>query len=264
MSFVKRACKDLFVSEPDPSWFGNPPNSALNKAWTNKNWLRSRFHFSFAEYRDSKHSSFGALRVLNDDLVQPARGFGTHPHANMEIVTFIVSGSLTHKDSMGTAETLGRGAIQYMTAGTGVRHSEHNLDPNQPLRFIQIWINPNKSQLKPNYGSYTAEARARLNQWSHLVGQTGTKVAAPIKINQDANLFVTELAAGKQVEFAVGPKRQAYFLTIEGDVRVAGEHGENALSEGDAAEIQGPNPLVVACSKTAKRPALCLMIEMAA
>jgi len=105
----------LFVSEPDPSWFGNPGNPMNDAKWTNSNWLKSRFHFSFAEYSSRHNQDFGVLRVMNDDLVQPNRGFGTHPHSDMEIITYIVEGELTHKDSMGTEETLGRGSIQFMT-----------------------------------------------------------------------------------------------------------------------------------------------------
>merc|ERR1712216_814798 len=106
-----------------------------------------------AEYRNQHNSNFGVLRVLNDDLVQPARGFGAHPHRNTEICTYVVEGDLTHKDSMGTAGTLTRGAIQFMTAGSGVTHSEHNRSPDKPLRFIQMWINTRENGLAPNYGS---------------------------------------------------------------------------------------------------------------
>merc|ERR1719263_1909714 len=134
MPLNKVDANSLFITEPDPRMFGNGPNERSNAAWTNENWLKSRFHFSFAEYHDRSRSNFGVLRVLNDDLVQPARGFGTHPHRDMEIVTYVVRGSLTHKDSMGTSETLGRGSIQFMTAGTGIQHSEHNLDPSADLR----------------------------------------------------------------------------------------------------------------------------------
>lgn len=105
------------VAEPNPSWFGNKANEPGNKAWTNLNWLRSLFHFSFAEYSNSHNVDFGVLRVMNDDLVQPNRGFGAHPHRDMEICTYIVEGKLTHQDSMDTKETLGRGAVQFM-----VRH----------------------------------------------------------------------------------------------------------------------------------------------
>jgi redox-sensitive bicupin YhaK (pirin superfamily) len=155
----------LGMSEPNPSWFGNPSNSKDDPRWTNANWLKSRFHFSFAEYSNPHNLNFGVLRVMNDDLVQPDRGFGAHPHRDVEICTYVVEGSLTHKDSMGTSESLGRGAIQFMTAGSGVTHSEHNLDKENPLRFIQIWINTRKRGLPPNYGSNAGNADARRNNW---------------------------------------------------------------------------------------------------
>lgn len=106
----------LGISEPNPQWFGNSPNEINNKYWNNKNWLKSRFHFSFAEYSNSKNLGFGILRVMNDDLVQPNRGFGPHPHRDVEICTYVVNGSLSHKDSMGTEETIGRGSIQFMVS----------------------------------------------------------------------------------------------------------------------------------------------------
>merc|ERR1719310_477724 len=140
-SLVKVPHESLFVSEPNPRWFGNGGNTPNKPGWTNENWLKSRFHFNFAEYSHGP-DSFGVLRVMNDDLVQPDRGFGMHPHRDMEILTYIVDGFLTHKDSMGTEETIGRGSIQFMTAGTGIRHSEHNLQTSTPLRFVQMWITP--------------------------------------------------------------------------------------------------------------------------
>ena len=111
----------LGVSEPDPYRFGNKKNEVTNPNWTNTNWLKSRFHFSFAEYNNPRNQQFGVLRVMNDDLVQPDRGFGEHPHRDVEICTYVIEGSLTHKDSMGTSESLTRGSIQFMTAGTGVQ-----------------------------------------------------------------------------------------------------------------------------------------------
>jgi len=192
----------LFVSEPPPDWFGNPGNEKSAK-WTNGNWLKSRFHFSFAEYNTRKNANFGVLRVMNDDLVQPARGFGTHPHRDMEICTYIVRGSLTHQDNMGTKETLGKGSIQFMTAGTGVRHSEHNLDKDNDLRFIQMWLNPNRGGLAPNYGSAVGAGREalRLNKWDHMVSSVGAGDDTPVAINQDANIHVSEIEEGKSVEF---------------------------------------------------------------
>mmetsp|Transcript_31947 Transcript_31947/g.77920 ORF Transcript_31947/g.77920 Transcript_31947/m.77920 type:complete len:274 (-) Transcript_31947:15-836(-) len=231
----------LFVSEPPPHLFGNAGNEK-KATWTNGNWLKSRFHFSFAEYRDSKRSSFGVLRVMNDDLVQPARGFGTHPHRNMEIVTYIVSGQLTHKDSMGTEETLGRGSVQFMTAGTGVRHSEFNHDPEKPLRFVQMWLMPNRSGLKPNYGGREPAAPTeRDGRWAHLAMPVSSKCSPdkPVPINCDANIYAAEIKPGAALEFQLEAGRQAYVLCVEGSA-TAGGLGAGKLGRHDAMQVVGP------------------------
>jgi len=236
----------LFVSEPDPSWFGNDPNptQVTAKGWTEKNWLKSRFHFNFAEYGDGP-DNFGVLRVMNDDVVQPMRGFGKHPHRDMEIITFVVDGQLTHQDSMGEHETLGRGSIQFMSAGTGVRHSEHNWDGEQPLRFIQSWVVPRKRGLTPNYGSMVGDAAAsaaRRDRWAHLVSDVNSRIKAPVQICQDCNVYVTELSPGASpgpLELSSG--RQAYLLCVEGEASLAGS--EVALRRHDAAELTGPQSL---------------------
>lgn len=229
----KISVADLFVSEPDPSWFGNGPNEPDHPCWTNKNWLKSRFHFSFAEWHGGRNR-FGCLRVVNDDLVQPSRGFGTHGHQDMEIITYILHGGLTHKDSMGSEETLGRGSVQFMTAGTGVMHSEYNLDPEQDLRFIQSWILPRTQGLTPRYGSFSADSNtrhARLNQWLHLVSDLeGT---GEIQIHQDFNLFASEIEEGKSLEFELKPSRQAYVLCLEGTLMV----NQMILEKHEAVEI---------------------------
>lgn len=245
MGVVRRVpAGDLFVSEPPPEMFGNSPNDAGNEAWTDANWLKSRFHFSFAEYRSRSNQQFSALRVLNDDLVQPARGFGTHGHADMEIVTYIVEGELTHKDSMGTSETLGRGAVQFMTAGTGVRHSEHNLSRDAPLRFIQMWLTPSQSGLDPTYGSHSCAAGARDNAWCALAAGA-SRPEAPVLIQQDASVSAAELDAGATLPLSVGEGRQCYILQVEGASAVA--HGGETveLSRHDAAEVFGPAELVL-------------------
>ena len=226
----------LFVSEPDPSWFGNGPNPMNDKAWTSANWLKSRFHFSFAEYSSHHNRDFGVLRVMNDDLVQPHRGFGTHPHRDMEIITYICNGELTHKDSMGTEESLGRGSIQFMTAGTGVRHSEFN-HGDEPLRFIQTWIKPASSGLPPNYGSCGGSTDGRKNKLQHLVSNVMDKSATtPVEINQDCDAYATELDKGQTATLDLPPGRMAYLLCIEGGVDL---NGEASLSKHDAAEITG-------------------------
>jgi redox-sensitive bicupin YhaK (pirin superfamily) len=259
--------EQLFKSEPPPSWFGNPENPSGDKrGWTAPNWLTSRFHFSFAEYSSSKNDSFGVLRVMNDDLVMPKRGFGEHGHANMEICTYVVEGSLTHKDSMGTSETLGRGAIQFMTAGKGVRHSEHNLDSAKPLRFIQMWIVPEKGGLPPNYGSHSTAKEDRLNRWCLAVSPVpGAGVhggTAPVQIHQDATIRVTELEPGIAIQFATANGRQAYLLCVEGEAAV--DQGAGAtlerLAEHDAAEFaSGVDVTLVAGTKGAH----LLVVEMA-
>lgn len=237
----------LHVSEPDPRMFGNGANLASDSSWTNRNWLKSRFHFSFAEYGNGKNSDFGVMRVMNDDLVQPHRGFGTHPHRDMEIITYIVHGGLTHQDSMGTSESLGRGSIQFMTAGTGLQHSEFN-QADTPLRFIQTWIVPSQRGLKPNYGSYDAQHDLKKNQLQHLVSNVKDEsTSTPVEINQDLDAFASELEIGQKVVYEWPSGRQAYLLCVEGSVTVNGE----ALDKYDACEItDGPGTVEIAAAGT--------------
>lgn len=230
----------LAVSEPDPRWFGNGPNEPSNEAWTNTNWLKSRFHFSFAEYSNSKNQDYGVLRVMNDDLVQPRRGFGEHPHRNMEIITYIVEGQLTHKDSLGTKESLGRGSIQFMTAGRGVQHSEFN-HGDKPLRFIQTWIVPSASGLPPNYGSCSGNAHDRKNKLQHLVSNVkDSSTSTPVEINQDVDAYASEIDLGQTVSLEIPSGRQGYLLCVEGRVKVNGE----TLHKYDACEITGTGGLL--------------------
>lgn len=224
----------LYVSEPDPRLFGNGSNKKNDPSWSNSNWLKSRFHFSFAEYNKFGNSNFGKLRVMNDDLVQPHTGFGKHGHADMEIITYVVHGGLYHKDSMGTKETLGRGSVQFMTAGTGVRHEEFNHE-DKPLRFIQTWIVPRSRGLKPNYGS-SHGCEDRKNKFQHLVSDVkNNDISTPVEINQDVDAFATELELGKKVEMDFPEGRMAYLLCVEGGVKVNGQH----LTKYDACEITG-------------------------
>ena len=264
LSFLHIPEADLFKSEPPPQWFGNGPNEADAK-WTNANWLKSRFHFSFAEYRNPKNACFGALRVMNDDLVQGERGFGMHPHRDVEIVTYVVDGKLTHCDSMGTRETLGRGSVQFMTAGTGIRHSEHNLE-SAPLRFIQIWITPRAHGLQPTYGGFDgatpAAQQARTNALVQLVGDSEqpSHGAAPVQISADCAMHVAELEAGRAVEFALGKRRQAYLLCVEGALAAAGGEATMKLVRHDAAEVRGEGTLQLTARDG---PAHVLLMEMA-
>lgn len=180
-----------------------------NMGSSNLGWLRSKFHFSFAEYYNPHNIKFGVLRVINDDLVESNTGFDTHPHRNMEIISYVVNGELTHGDSMGNKNTITRGHVQYMSAGTGVYHSEHNLGKDE-LRFLQIWIFPDKEDYKPNYGDYRFDWSDRQNRWLHMVSSRNGN--APIKINQDINVYSLELDKGKEINFQVNEGRQAYWF----------------------------------------------------
>jgi quercetin 2,3-dioxygenase len=215
-------------------------------------WLRSRFHFSFAEYYDPEKVKFGVLRVVNDDLVQPGTGFDTHPHRDMEIVSYVVDGELTHGDSMGNVQTLTRGQVQYMSAGTGVRHSEHNRGEST-LRFLQIWIFPDAKGHTPAYGDHRFDWEARKDRW--LVMASGPDGDAPIILHQDATISSVELEAGREIGLEVGPERQAYLVQIEGASSIAGLD----LHERDALEIVG-EPVTITAAETSH----LLVVEMRA
>ncbi len=180
---------------------------------SNLGWLNSVFHFSFAEYHNPDNIKFGKLRVINDDLVEPNTGFGPHPHRDMEIISYVVKGELTHADSMGNKRTLTRGHAQYMSAGTGIVHSEQNFG-KETLRFLQIWIFPDKLRHTPNYGDYEFAWEERKNKW--LLLASNKESSAPIKINQDINMYVIELDKDREIDFPVKENRQAYLVQIEG------------------------------------------------
>ena len=190
-----------------------------NMGKSNLGWLNSTFHFSFAEYFNVDNMNFGALRVINDDLIAGNTGFDPHPHRDMEIISYVIDGGLTHADSMGNERTLYRGQVQYMSAGTGVVHSEHNRE-NETLRLLQIWVVPDKKNYEPAYGDFRYKWDDRVNKWLNIVSSKNGD--SEIKINQDANFYVTELEEGKELEFKVGAGRQAYLVQIEGDSEING------------------------------------------
>ena len=208
-----------------------------NMGKSNLGWLESRFHFSFAEYRNPKNINFGVLRVLNDDIIHPVSGFDMHPHSNMEIISYIVDGEITHKDSMGNSETLKRGEVQYLSAGDGIYHSEHNLHKSDDLRLLQIWIIPPKAGLPRLYGSHKYKFEQRDNKLLNIVSsQNGD---SNIKIYQDINIFVSEF--DKPFEYKIQKDRQVYFVQIEGTSEVNG----TILEYGDAMEIVDEEKLTI-------------------
>ncbi len=208
-----------------------------NMGKSNLGWLESRFHFSFAEYRNPKNINFGVLRVLNDDIVHPVSGFDMHPHSNMEIISYIVNGEITHKDSMGNSETLKRGEVQYLSAGEGIYHSEHNLHKSDDLRLLQIWIIPPKGGLPRLYGSHKYKFEQRDNKLLNIVSSLNGN--SNIKIYQDINIFVNEF--DKAFEYKIQKNRQVYFVQIEGTSEVNG----TILEYGDAMEIVDEEKLTI-------------------
>ena len=217
------------------------PFKSLYKA--QHDWLTTRFHFSFAEYHNSDNMHYGALRVMNDDFIQAHRGFDTHPHNDMEIITYILSGELTHQDSMGNKESLGRGCMQYLSAGTGITHSEKN-EGDEVVHVIQTWILPQAKGLEPQYGSKIFTFEDRHNKWLHLIAPEGTPNIT--NIYQDANMYVSELDSGKVLTFKLKKSRQIYLKVLEGEVSINGF----VFREGDAAEVENENLRVKALYKT--------------
>lgn len=195
-------------------------------------WLQTYYHFSFSEYYNPANIRFGNLRVLNDDTIAPRSGFGMHPHRDMEILTYVLSGHLTHRDSLGHQGSVGRGQVQYMSAGTGIFHSEHN-EGDEPLRLLQIWILPDREGHSPAYGEHAFPWDHRVGHWLLMAGPAGS--GAPISIHQDVKLLATELPAGQSLDYAIGAQRQAYLVLAEG----SGKANGITLSTRDALEITG-------------------------
>ncbi len=192
-------------------------------------WLDSYHTFSFADYYDPRHLSFRALRVINEDRVKPARGFGEHGHRDMEIISYVLEGALEHKDSIGTGSVIRPGDVQRMSAGTGVRHSEFNASAAEPVHFLQIWIVPDKPGHTPSYEQKTfadEEKRGRLRLIASRDGRDGT-----VTIHQDVNLYAGLLARGEKASLEVAPGRHAWIQVAKGSVVVDGE----SLHAGDAA-----------------------------
>jgi redox-sensitive bicupin YhaK (pirin superfamily) len=205
----------------------------------NHGWLDSYHTFSFADYYDPKFMSFRSLRVINEDRVAPGAGFGTHGHRDMEILTYVLAGSLGHKDSMGHQQTLGPNEIQRMSAGTGVRHSEFNPSETEGLHFFQIWIEPAAAGTQPSYEQISFDPEEKKNRLKRLAGPAGGNGAA--RINQDAQVFVAELAKGAAISYNLDSKRAAWVHVVRGEVAVNG----TALHTGDAAAVSGEDRVLL-------------------
>jgi redox-sensitive bicupin YhaK (pirin superfamily) len=185
-------------------------------------WLSSRHTFSFAAYHDPERMGFGLLRVINDDVVQPEMGFGTHPHENMEIISIPLTGELRHQDSMGNAQHITAGEVQIMSAGTGLTHSEYNASASAEVNFLQIWVLPKERDIEPRYGQKMFSAEDRKNRFQVVVSPD--KEEGGVWINQDARFSLGDFAADQAGSYSIGrPGNGIYFFVIEGAATVAGE-----------------------------------------
>jgi hypothetical protein len=204
---------------------------ANERGAANHGWLDSRHTFSFADYYDPEFMGFGPLRVINEDRVQPGRGFETHSHRDMEIISYVLEGELAHKDSIGNGSVIRPGAVQRMSAGTGVEHSEFNASKTEPVHFLQIWLKPERERLRPSYEERTYaddERRGRLRLVAARDGRDGAVV-----VHQDVDLYSTLLRGGDEVTHKPRPGRKIWIQVARGAVSVNGKR----LSAGDGAAI---------------------------
>lgn len=217
-------------------------------------WLDTRHTFCFGDYFDPEHMQFRALRVLNEDRVQPGQGFGTHGHRDMEILTWVLSGALEHRDSLGTHGVIRPGEAQVMSAGTGIRHSEFNASATEPVHFLQIWILPERQGLAPRYDQ-AAFAEADLRNTLRLIASPDGAEGS-VRLFQDVRVSAARLDAGKEVRAELRPGRAGYLQVASGTVTV---QGRALLHAGDGARIEDEASVVVA----AEAPAQILWFDLA-
>lgn len=212
---------------------------AQERGYANYGWLDTWHSFSFADYHDRQHMNWGPLRVINDDTIAGGGGFGTHPHRDMEILTYVLQGALKHRDSIGTGSVIRPGEVQLMSAGSGIAHSEFNASETEPVHLLQIWIQPNVRGVEPSYQQTefaAAEKRGKLRLVASGDGAEGS-----VKMWQDARVYATLLDGEESVEHTPDPQRWVYVHVAQGSVYLNGI----ALKAGDGAKIQNESRLVL-------------------
>jgi quercetin 2,3-dioxygenase len=212
----------------------------------NRGWLDSYHSFSFANYYDPNWMGFSVLRVINEDVIAPAQGFGMHSHDNMEIITYVLQGNLAHKDSLGNVEVIHQGHVQRMTAGTGITHSEFNASDSEPVHLLQIWILPNKQNLSPSYEDGFFTDAQKQNQWCLLASEHAENGA--LKVHQDMQLFASQLSERNALEYVLKENRSAYLQVASGSVEIDGK----PLSAGDAALFEARELIQIAAINNAE------------
>jgi redox-sensitive bicupin YhaK (pirin superfamily) len=216
------------------------------RGYANHGWLESRHSFSFADYLDPAHVHFGPLRVINEDIVQPGTGFGTHGHRDMEIISYVLSGELRHRDSMGYGEDLRYGEVQVMSAGTGVQHSEVNPSPNEAVHFLQIWIMPDRQGLTPGYQQKNFPPEEKLARWCLLASPDAALGSLPI--HQDARVYASRLDGAEKLDYPIAAGRKIYLHVARGSLQA----NAHALSGGDALMYTGEGAVDLSNAKEAE------------
>ena len=206
---------------------------AQDRGHADHGWLDSFHSFSFADYHDPAHMGFGSLRVINEDRVGPGKGFGTHSHRDMEIISYVLEGGLSHKDSIGNGSVIRPGDVQRMSAGTGVAHSEFNASNSDPVHFLQIWIEPSARGVKPSYEEKRFDEASKRGQLRLIASSDGRD--GSVTVHQDASLYAALVDGFEAVEFAQVPGRKTYVHVVRGEVQVNGQ----PLAAGDALKSAG-------------------------
>jgi len=209
-------------------------------------WLKAKHTFSFAEYFDPARVSFGSLRVINEDRIAPGKGFGTHPHRDMEIVTYVIDGAIEHKDSMGNGTIITAGEVQRVTAGTGVAHSEFNPSNDSELHLLQIWILPEKNGLQPGYEQIHVPRADKLNRLRLIGARDGRE--GSVTIHQDVDLYGSVLETGSSVKHRVQTGHRIFVQVVGGGIDVNGQ----PLAAGDGAKIEDIGELTISASSEAE------------
>lgn len=219
---------------------------AQERGYANYGWLDTWHSFSFADYHDRLHMNWGPLRVINDDTIAGGGGFGTHPHRDMEILTYVLQGALKHRDSIGTGSVIRPGEVQLMSAGSGIAHSEFNASETEPVHLLQIWIQPNARGVEPSYQQTEFAAAEKRGKLRLVASGDGTE--GSVKMWQDARVYATLLDGEESVEHAPDPQRWVYVHVAQGSVYLNGI----ALKAGDGAKIQNESRLVLDRGQTAE------------
>ncbi len=219
---------------------------AHERGHANHGWLDSFHSFSFADYYDAEHMGFGPLRVINEDRVQPGMGFGTHGHRDMEIISYVLDGQLSHQDNIGNGSVITPGDVQRMSAGRGVLHSEFNPSTSDPVHFLQIWIEPSARGVPASYEQTRVETEAKRGKLALIAGPAGSTAA--VTIHQDARVFATLVDGDEAVEHDLAAGRRAYVHVARGSVHVNG----TPLTAGDAARIEGERRIELSAGRDAE------------